>query len=251
MVGLRGIARDPPPPALPRPLARAPSRGSADCAGEEVSARKDRGPCQHCGKPLAKGQTTACSRQCAGHLSTSSRLAYSPDQDALIERLWNEGVPTPAIGERLGITKNAAIGRIHRLGLPPRRSPIIRNGEKRAARPRIHRPHRAVSTLPPLASAPRMPLPVRQVASLGRRPPLPAAVQEIDVEQLKLKLARPSESSPHRTCQWVLTERPYTFCGKPSAYRRCDDGETVHWYSWCSTHRAAVFVRQTDVARAA
>lgn len=41
----------------------------------------------------------------------------------LVERLtllWDEGVPTAEMGRRLGITKNAALGKVHRLGLVPR-----------------------------------------------------------------------------------------------------------------------------------
>ena len=34
--------------------------------------------------------------------------------------LWDEGVTTAEIGRRIGITKNAVIGKVHRLGLVPR-----------------------------------------------------------------------------------------------------------------------------------
>jgi GcrA cell cycle regulator len=34
--------------------------------------------------------------------------------------LWDEGVSTAEIGRRMGCTKNAVIGKVHRLGLTPR-----------------------------------------------------------------------------------------------------------------------------------
>jgi len=34
--------------------------------------------------------------------------------------LWDEGVTTAEIGRRIGVTKNAVIGKVHRLGLVPR-----------------------------------------------------------------------------------------------------------------------------------
>ncbi|HZS84588.1 MAG TPA: GcrA family cell cycle regulator [Stellaceae bacterium] len=39
-------------------------------------------------------------------------------------RLWKEGHSTAEIGRRLGITKNAVVGKAHRLSLEPRPSPV-------------------------------------------------------------------------------------------------------------------------------
>lgn len=47
--------------------------------------------------------------------------------DALVARmraLWDEGLSTQAIGDRLGISKNAVVGKAHRLNFPSRSSPI-------------------------------------------------------------------------------------------------------------------------------
>lgn len=47
--------------------------------------------------------------------------------DALVLRmraLWDEGLSTQAIGDRLGISKNAVVGKAHRLNFPSRSSPI-------------------------------------------------------------------------------------------------------------------------------
>jgi GcrA cell cycle regulator len=44
---------------------------------------------------------------------------------------WAEGHSTAEIGRRMGISKNAVVGKAHRLNLPPRPSPIRRDGEGR------------------------------------------------------------------------------------------------------------------------
>ena len=41
-------------------------------------------------------------------------------------RLWNEGASTAEIGRQLGISKNAVVGKAHRLSLAARPSPIKR-----------------------------------------------------------------------------------------------------------------------------
>jgi len=39
-------------------------------------------------------------------------------------RLWKEGHSTAEIGRRIGLTKNAVVGKAHRLALQPRPSPL-------------------------------------------------------------------------------------------------------------------------------
>ena len=41
-----------------------------------------------------------------------------------LSALWQEGLSTAEIGRRLGITKNAVVGKAHRLFLEPRPSPL-------------------------------------------------------------------------------------------------------------------------------
>lgn len=46
---------------------------------------------------------------------------WTPERTAALIALWSEELSTSEIGKRLGITKNAVIGKVHRLGLPKRR----------------------------------------------------------------------------------------------------------------------------------
>jgi len=49
---------------------------------------------------------------------------WTPEMDAKLTAGWLEGLTTPVIGKRIGVGKNAVIGRARRLGLPRRLSPI-------------------------------------------------------------------------------------------------------------------------------
>jgi GcrA cell cycle regulator len=47
-------------------------------------------------------------------------LTWTPERIECLTRLWEEGVTTAEIGRRIGVTKNAVIGKVHRIGLVPR-----------------------------------------------------------------------------------------------------------------------------------
>jgi len=45
---------------------------------------------------------------------------WTPERIEMLTRLWEEGITTAEIGRRIGVTKNAVIGKVHRIGLTPR-----------------------------------------------------------------------------------------------------------------------------------
>jgi GcrA cell cycle regulator len=51
---------------------------------------------------------------------------WTPERVAAVTRLWNEGLTTAEIGRMIGVSKNAVVGKAHRLQLPARPSPIKR-----------------------------------------------------------------------------------------------------------------------------
>ena len=53
------------------------------------------------------------------------------DENVLrLKDLWDQGLPTAQIGKLLGFTKNAVVGKAHRIGLERRPSPIRRTAAK-------------------------------------------------------------------------------------------------------------------------
>lgn len=55
---------------------------------------------------------------------------WTEEQIQELIALWNQGLPTSEIGRKIGTTKNAVVGKAHRLGLTKRQSPIRRKPEE-------------------------------------------------------------------------------------------------------------------------
>jgi GcrA cell cycle regulator len=51
---------------------------------------------------------------------------WNDDKINRLKKLWSEGLTTGEIGKRLSVSKNAVVGKAHRLGLKGRPSPIKR-----------------------------------------------------------------------------------------------------------------------------
>ncbi len=60
-------------------------------------------------------------------------MGWTDEQVEELKRLWNEGLTTGDIGKALGVSKNAVVGKAHRLGLNSRPSPIRRGDEEAGA----------------------------------------------------------------------------------------------------------------------
>src|ERR1700742_392596 len=107
-------------------------------------------------------------------------MVWDVETIRLLRDLWSQGHSTAEIGRRLGVSKNAIVGKAHRLDLDARPSPIRRDGAKPAADRPAACPRAAGPTLPPLASpgsqgpaAPTPPpnvQPLRVAMALGPRP---------------------------------------------------------------------------------
>ena len=113
-------------------------------------------------------------------------MEWNEDVISRLRDLWTEGHSTAEIGRRLGVSKNAIVGKAHRLDLAGRPSPIRREGsdvsaERRAVPRRMDGP-----TLPPLAStgapavvalpAAAIPLPDPVLAAVPAPVPVPVPV---------------------------------------------------------------------------
>ena len=55
-------------------------------------------------------------------------MEWNDETIARLRELWAEGLSTAEIGRRMSVSKNAVVGKAHRLNLPPRPSPIRRDG---------------------------------------------------------------------------------------------------------------------------
>ncbi len=146
-------------------------------------------------------------------------MEWTDDAIARLRALWVEGHSTAEIGRRMAISKNAVVGKAHRLGLEARPSPIRR--EESDGTPRSAPPRRVVGpTLPPLAAAASSP--ARSEASAPR--------------------VVPASSSPGpraQSCCWPLGEpgtASFHFCGAGALPGK----------PYCAEHAAVAYVKLRD-----
>lgn len=52
---------------------------------------------------------------------------WTEERLADLKRLWSEGLSITQIGLEIGVSRNAVVGKVHRMGLPKRQSPIVRS----------------------------------------------------------------------------------------------------------------------------
>ncbi|OAG73353.1 GcrA cell cycle regulator [Gluconobacter japonicus] len=73
-------------------------------------------------------------------------MDWTDETIARLRELWSQGLSTAEIGRQLSITKNAVVGKAHRLGLPPRPSPIRNRKVKDGETPSTETPRRKPPT---------------------------------------------------------------------------------------------------------
>jgi GcrA cell cycle regulator len=177
-------------------------------------------------------------------------MEWSEDLVTRLRALWAEGLTTAEIGRRLGISKNAVVGKAHRLDLQGRPSPIRRDGTqsgpRRAATPRrVHGP-----TLPPLA--PVAPITTHPVAA--HEPAIESPVAEADDDQtVQDKTPAPVRRvtmAPALVSRAAATPRVAACCwpiGEPgtASFRFCDDA-AMTGKPYCAAHAEIAYVRVRD-----
>ena len=181
-------------------------------------------------------------------------MSWTDERVETLKRMWGEGQSASQIAKELGgVTRNAVIGKVHRLGLSnrvggkdeeedtsvvtpapaPAAATIAARPEAAAPQPepvapRAEPPRAAVPPVAPAAPASNvMPLPVRK-AIIPAGQPLPpqpslneispealASVREVEKHAKRLTLMELTE----RTCKWPIGDPAtddFWFCGLPS-----------------------------------
>ncbi len=113
-------------------------------------------------------------------------MSWTDERVALLKKMWGEGKTAAEIAKELGgVTRNAVIGKAHRLKLSNRLSPIQQNNKKPVAKPAEEKaPPRKISKTPP---------------------PSDMDIEGVSLAQLKDKM-----------CRWPIgdpKEPDFRFCG--------------------------------------
>lgn len=170
-------------------------------------------------------------------------MSWTDERVELLKKMWSEGQSASQIAKELGgVTRNAVIGKVHRLGLSnrsgggtPQPAQPVKPAEPVKAKPAVApkretpvpaEPEEAPRAAPqPAAPAPAMSAARKAIIPAGQPlPPQPSAneispealakVSEIEKKAKRLTLMELTE----RTCKWPVGDpatEDFWFCGLP------------------------------------
>ena len=159
-------------------------------------------------------------------------MSWTDERVELLKKMCGDGQSASQIAKELGgVTRNAVIGKVHRLGLSNRATTstaktdaTAKVGSKPAAEPKAKAAPKSEAAARPAAPEPAAPIPMRKaIIPAGQPlPPQPSAneispealakVSEIEKKAKRLSLLELTE----RTCKWPVGDPAtddFWFCG--------------------------------------
>ncbi len=147
-------------------------------------------------------------------------MEWNDETITRLRALWAEGLSSAEIGRRMGISKNAVVGKAGRLDLPPRTSPIRKLADGQ--------PRKVYTKRQP---TPGLTLPQGGQSLRGNTL---AALRVMPQRRDAAALATIFNARPAADCQWPTSNgKPWTFCCATAAPGR----------SYCSEHAGLAYVR--------
>lgn len=196
-------------------------------------------------------------------------MAWTDKMVEELKKLWDMGITTGEIGKRLGISKNSIVGKVHRLGLEGRPSPIKKSNEssdkenksakksapkKETVTKNTKSSDKKTKSTPKTIkketveiSAPEKEIekPVKTKSAPVENKPL---IDEDDIKLIKSLDVKPNKDYKkenislteldNHTCRWPLgdpKDTDFHFCG-----RKVKTGQT-----YCEEHSAIAYVKPT------
>jgi GcrA cell cycle regulator len=142
-------------------------------------------------------------------------MEWTDERIEALRALWMQGFTASQIAERLGgVSRNAVIGKAHRLGLSARPSPIKRETARTLPM------RRAPAAPPPPAPMPAAAMPPQPPVQRAAPAPVPGS---------------------SKSCMWPLgdpKQPDFHFCGAPAEPGR----------PYCSQHCAAAYHKRAEAA---
>ena len=172
-------------------------------------------------------------------------MAWTDEMVEDLKKMWKEGLTTGEIGKRLNVSKNSIVGKVHRLGLSGRPSPIKKKDEAPA-------PHHKAEKPAPKEHKPaekKEPAPAKEAPAPKAAPaPKPLKVEKEKEEEsftyAPTKATKPTTPDhpvsltelDNHTCRWPVgdpKDANFHFCGK-----KVRVGQT-----YCEEHSAVAYVK--------
>ena len=191
-------------------------------------------------------------------------MAWTNEMVAELKRLWAEGVTTGEIGRRLNISKNSIVGKVHRLGLSGRPSPIKKKTDQDTSKKDVskQKPQPKKKEVTPVkkeqkVEQPKQKMPVKPKPEQQKpakkvetkqasKTVTPAADEEADIklaQSLNMTESKNKNTGAlhltdldNHTCRWPLgdpKDENFHFCGK-----KVKMGQT-----YCEEHSAVAYVK--------
>jgi GcrA cell cycle regulator len=150
---------------------------------------------------------------------------WTDEKVKTLTRMWAEGLSASIIGARIGMSRNAVIGKRIRLGLPGRG---VKGGRKRASAPssmplkppRDHRDHATINVAELRRLRAEMETaPKQEPKQTPDGAPVPLMITLLDLTD--------------QMCRWIVTDdRPFLYCGH----------ESEPGTAYCEHHYSRMFV---------
>lgn len=139
-------------------------------------------------------------------------MSWTDERIATLQKMWEGGSTASQIAEELGgVSRNAVIGKAHRLGLKSRPSPVKANDKKKAAKKASPKPagtsKKAASNLKP---APKAAGPAGKAAPAAGGPP---------------QMARPNHNGPSQPLPNPSSDLPKIVSVGPGGFLRQGPGD--------------------------
>lgn len=180
-------------------------------------------------------------------------MEWTEQRIEMLRKLWGQGQTASQIATLLGgVTRNAVIGKAHRLGLTGRPSPIKRDGGDPSAprrKPAVQRRQQpAIAAMPAprnvVARATSAALPAADASTTYRMPAseLPESQMEAPVAPPKAtNAARVAAQAGSKSCSWPLgdpKQAGFHFCGDAAEPGR----------PYCAHHCGIAYHRKSEAA---
>ena len=178
-------------------------------------------------------------------------MAWTDQMVEDLRKMWKEGLTTGEIGRRLNVSKNSIVGKVHRLGLSGRPSPIKKKEDNAApdqpkAAPAPKAADKKPAKTPAAKSAPKAPAaPSPKTETKPQEKTAAPVVEKAPI--IATKPAAPAHKHygnlsltelDNHTCRWPIgdpKDENFHFCGK-----KVRIGQT-----YCEEHAAMAYVKPT------